>query len=226
MWRVIADPERAPRTVGAKPDDSSDGAGPWRVSLALLALLQAATNMIFFVMPTQISFFLASRGHASPVMTGAILGVLMVSGGCLALLYPRIQRGSGYGGVFLLGYGAMALGFLLLPLAGATWLLFLAAAAIGAGYALVSPSFVALALNLAPRAARGLAGGILTSSIFIGQFCSPLISTPLIAAHGYPGLFQGTAGLLASMAAIAALASAAAWLRRRTGAEPARSPCA
>lgn len=226
MWRVIADPERAPRTVGAKPDDSSDGAGPWRVSLALLALLQAATNMIFFVMPTQISFFLASRGHASPVMTGAILGVLMVSGGCLALLYPRIQRGSGYGGVFLLGYGAMALGFLLLPLAGATWLLFLAAAAIGAGYALVSPSFVALALNLAPRAARGLAGGILTSSIFIGQFCSPLISTPLIAAHGYPGLFQGTAGLLASMAAVAALAGAAAWLRRRTGAEPARSSCA
>jgi len=55
-----------------------------------------------------------------------------------------------------------------------------------------------------------MAGGILTASIFIGQFCSPLASTPLIAGHGYGALFGGTAWLLATMA----LAAGAAKLRR------------
>ncbi|WP_089176005.1 MFS transporter [Bosea sp. AS-1] len=218
MWRVIIDPEPRSSAAAAMPGESNERSGSWSAPLALLALLQAATNMVFFLMPTQISFFLAMRGYASPATTGAMLGLLMVSGGCLALLYPRIQRAGGYAGIFFLGYGSMALGFLLLPLAGTEPLLFLAAAAIGAGYALVSPSFIALALNLAPPAARGLAGGILTASVFIGQFCSPLASTPLIDGHGYQALFHGTALLLATMALVAALAGAASWLRMRAGA--------
>ncbi|QEL22611.1 MFS transporter [Bosea sp. F3-2] len=203
MWLVIVEPTRASPRSDAKAADSHDGSASWRFPLALLVILQAATNMIFFLMPTQIAFFLEAQGYESAIMTGTVLGMLMISGGCFALLYPRLQRVGGYAGIFALGYAAMALGFVLLPHADAVPPLFAAALLIGAGYALVSPSFVALALNLAPPQSRGLAGGILTASIFIGQFCSPLVSTPLIAAHGYRGLFEGTALLLAGMALLA-----------------------
>lgn len=215
MWLVIVDPPRLPQTAGARSADRSGDDRAWRLSLALLVLLQGATNMIFFVMPTQLAFFLDARGYDSAIMTGSALGVLMLSGGGFALLYPRIQRATGYAGVFALGYGAMALGFLVLLLAATPLAIFAAVAAIGAGYALVSPSFVALALDLAPAQKRGLAGGILTASIFIGQFCSPLISTPLIAGHGYASLFGGTAVLLAVMTVAAMLAGGANRLRRR-----------
>lgn len=215
MWLVIVDPPRLSPTGGAKLGTPSEEHRNWRLSLALLVLLQGATNMIFFIMPTQLSFFLDARGYDSAVMTGSALGVLMLSGGGTALLYPRIQRAIGYAGIFALGYGAMALGFLILLLASTTAAIFVAAAAIGAGYALVSPSFVALALNLAPAQKRGLAGGILTASIFIGQFCSPLLSTPVIAGYGYPALFGGTAALLAIMTVTATLASGANRRRRR-----------
>lgn len=215
MWLVIVDPPRLPQTTGARSADRSGDDRAWRLSLALLVLLQGATNMIFFVMPTQLSFFLDARGYDSAIMTGSALGVLMLSGGGFALLYPRIQRATGYAGVFALGYGAMALGFLVLLLAATPLAIFAAVAAIGAGYALVSPSFVALALDLAPAQKRGLAGGILTASIFIGQFCSPLISTPVIATHGYAHLFGGTAVLLALMTAAATLAGGTNRLRRR-----------
>jgi len=215
MWLVIVDPPRLSPLAGAKPANVSDQQRSWRLSLALLVLLQGATNMIFFIMPTQLSFFLDARGYDSAIMTGSALGVLMLSGGGCALLYPRIQRAIGYAGIFALGYGAMALGFLVLLLAATTPAIFAAAAAIGAGYALVSPSFVALALNLAPAQKRGLAGGILTASIFIGQFCSPLLSTPAIAGYGYASLFGSTAALLAVMTVTAALAGGAARLRRR-----------
>lgn len=215
MWLVIVDPPRLPSAGGASQQNAGLDHRRWRLFLALLVLLQGATNMIFFIMPTQLSFFLDARGYDSAIMTGSALGVLMLSGGACALLYPRIQRAVGYAGIFTLGYGAMALGFLILLLAATTPAIFAAVAAIGAGYALVSPSFVALALNLAPAQKRGLAGGILTASIFIGQFCSPLASTPLIAGSGYASLFGGTAALLAIMTAAATLAGRANRLRRR-----------
>lgn len=214
MWKVIVDPPRRARASSTKTAGGSDDRRPWRARFALLVLLQGATNMIFFVMPTQLAFFFEAAGHDSAIMTGSTLGVLMLSGGGLALLYPRIQRAIGYAGVFALGYGAMALGFLVLVLAATPLPIFAAAAAIGAGYALVSPPFIALALNLAPARERGMAGGVLTASVFVGQFCSPLASTPLIAGQGYAGLFGGSAAVLALMAVTALVAGGARGLRR------------
>ncbi|PZR94502.1 MAG: MFS transporter [Stutzerimonas stutzeri] len=214
MWLVIIDPPRLLPVAGAKLASDRADDRSWRLSLALLVLLQGATNMIFFIMPTQLSFFLDAQGYDSAIMTGSALGVLMLSGGGFALLYPRVQRQIGYAGIFVLGYGAMALGFALL-VASTTSAIFAAVAAIGSGYALVSPSFVALALNLAPAQKRGLAGGVLTASIFIGQFCSPLISTPVIATYGYAALFCGTAALLTLMTMIAVLAGGANRLRKQ-----------
>jgi MFS family permease len=213
MWKVITDPSRTTPNPGAKPDEHATGSSSWRFVFALLVLLQAMTNMIFFVMPTQLSFFFEAAGYDSPIMTGSALGILMLSGGGFALLYGRVQRAIGYVGVFALGYGAMAVGFMAMAHAGKPLAWFVAAAAIGAGYALVSPSFVTLALGLAPLQQRGLAGGILTASVFIGQFCSPLLSTPLIARYGYEGLFNVTSSLAAAMAVAAILKACAMGLQ-------------
>ncbi|WP_269931043.1 MFS transporter [Aminobacter sp. HY435] len=214
IWKIIVDP---PRRVRARPANPAGAAGAsWILPLAFLVLLQALTNMIFFIMPTQISFFLEASGYDSAIMTGSVLGTLMLSGGVLALAYPRIQRATGYAGIFLLGYAAMAVGFASLGYADQTLPLLAAAAMIGAGYALVSPSFVGLALNLAPASRRELGGGVLTASIFIGQFCSPLASTPLTTSHGYDGLFAAAAALAGSMAIASAMAGFAIWLRSRS----------
>jgi MFS family permease len=213
MWKVIVDPPRTSRAPDAKPGDGSPGHPTWGLVFALLVLLQAATNMIFFIMPTQLSFFFEAAGYNGAVMTGSALGILTFSGGCFALFYSRVQRAAGYVGIFALGYSAMALGFLLLTLAATALASFVAAALIGAGFALVSPSFVTLALRLAPLRRRGLAGGVLTASVFIGQFCSPLLSTPMIAAYDYEGLFRSTALLLAAMAVAVVLKGCATWLQ-------------
>ncbi|RYE33680.1 MAG: MFS transporter [Hyphomicrobiales bacterium] len=213
MWLAIVEPPRISVAPGAMPATRHDGHPSWRSLLAALVLLQGLTNMIFFLMPTQIAFFLETQGYESAVMTGTVLGLLMISGGCSALLYRRVQRRVGSAGIFAAGYAAMALGFLLLSGAASIPPLFAASLLIGAGYALVSPSFVAMALDLAPRRRRGMAAGILTASIFIGQFCSPLASTPVIAAQGYGTLFRGSACLLAVMA----LAALVPWAGRLFG---------
>jgi MFS family permease len=220
MWKVIVDPPRTSPDPGGRLEDKSSDPSPWGLVFALLVLLQAITNMIFFVMPTQLSFFFEAAGYSSPAMTGSALGILMLSGGSFALLHGRIQRVIGYVGVFALGYGAMAIGFLLLAHAATPPAWFVAASAIGAGYALVSPGFVTLALGLAPIRRRGMAGGILTASVFIGQFCSPFLSTPLIAAYGYEGLFHIISSLVATMAVASVLKACAIGLQALKGGMP------
>lgn len=219
MWKVIVDasPLSPGQSVGTGA--GTEGKPAWRLFFSGLVLLQALTNMLFFIVPTQLPFFFDSHGHGNGIATGAALGTLMLTGGVFALLYPRFHRATGYAGVFVLGYTAMGLGFALLIVGAAGTLSFAGAASIGAGYAIVSPTFVALVLNLAPAQRRGLAGGILTASVFIGQFCSPLLSTPAISAFGYEGLFGGTALLLATMALAAAVCGAAT--RLRSGLRPA-----
>ena len=214
MWIAIVDPVRPVQAVAVHPDAAAADRPSWRVHLVLLILLQGVTNMIFFIMPTQLAFFFNAKGYDSAIMTGTALAALMLTGGSFALLYPRLQRAVGHAGLFILGYAAMALGFMLLPLATGAPAFLAATAAIGAGYALVSPGFIALALGLAPTPSRGLAGGLLTASIFIGQFCSPLLSTPVVIGYGFDALFHGTALLLAAMTVAAAAAAAVSWLRR------------
>jgi MFS family permease len=211
MWKVIVEPSRVlpnreagAAVVGGKPP-------AWRLLFVGVVFLQALTNMFFFIMPTQLPFYFDAQGYDSAIMTGATLSVLMLTGGCLALLYSRILRVIGYAGVFALGYAAMASGFLLLTLPQASLLSFAGAALIGAGYAAVSPSFVAITLKLAPPQRRGLAGGVLTASVFIGQFCSPLLSTPMILGFGYDGLFLGATAVLAAMAAAALVGHVTRW---------------
>ncbi|WP_191057716.1 MFS transporter [Geminicoccus harenae] len=200
IWRGIVEPALPAKSRNGAVEAKGKAHRVWIPTFVALVLLQAVTNMLFFLMPTQLPFLFDVRGVNSAVMTGIALGVLTLAGGCFALLYARVEDGIGHGGVFAVGYGAMALGFLLLVLSEAVAFSLAGAAMIGSGYALVSPAFVPLALGIAPASRRGLAGGLLTASIFIGQFVSPLISTPWITSVGYEGVFFGAACLLAAMA--------------------------
>lgn len=202
-WKVIVEPQRTLSAGQVACASGSEEQRKWRLPFLGLVVLQSITNMFFFIMPTQLPFFLDAEGYSSAAMTGMTLSVLMLSGGSVALVYSRIQRAIGYAGVYAIGYAAMASGFLLLVTSAVPLFTFAGAALIGAGYAAVSPTFVALTLALAPAHRRGLAGGILTASVFTGQFISPLLSTPVIMTAGYQGLFLDAAVLLAIMAAIA-----------------------
>jgi MFS family permease len=204
VYRVVNEPRRlksAPISAG-----SSGGSARWALLTAVLALLQMITNMIFFLMPTQLPFFFEDLGYESATMTGSTLGILTIVGGGVALLYRRIKSSVGYSGTYALGYVLMAGGFALLAAGSGIVAILVAAAAIGAGYATVMPTFVAIVLQIAPDTRRGMAGGILTTSVFVGQILSPLASIPVIASFGYAGLFGGTAFALAAMALVAAIA--------------------
>jgi MFS family permease len=204
-WMALAEPQRSASGGRSGAPRRDEAQGKWLLPFLGLVVLQSLTNMLFFIMPTQLPYFLDAQGYESAGMTGMTLSVLMLAGGIVALAYARLQRAIGYGATYAVGYSAMAAGLLLLAMSATALPTLVGAALVGAGYAAVSPTFVALTLSLAPPHRRGLAGGVLTASVFIGQFISPLISTPVIASTGYAALFVGAAILLALMAFVAML---------------------
>ncbi|MEM7777289.1 MAG: MFS transporter, partial [Pseudomonadota bacterium] len=76
MWAALPEPKRPPRTVGSGDRTATEGRPAWPIWLAALSCLQFLTNLTFFVVPTQLPFFVSSVGHNSASMTGLALGVL------------------------------------------------------------------------------------------------------------------------------------------------------
>ncbi len=205
MWFVVQEPHKT-RYSSEKVNLTGEKGSPnWLSLTVLLTVLQMATNMLFFIMPTQLPFYLDALGYDSSVMTGIMLGALTLSGGFAALRYSRLKKFLGFRATFALAYGLMAVGYTLIPHGASVGLLVAGAVSIGVGFALAMPNFMMIALQLAPQERRGIVSGILTTGIFLGQFVSPMISTAAIAASGYESMFYGAALILAILSLAAAV---------------------
>lgn len=204
FWRVIVEPPRQTSAAGAR---NLPGAETSQRRVILLACGQMVVTMLFFTMPTQLPFFLSARGYSSPAMTGASLGMLMLAGAVTALFYPRIRERIGNDGNWAGGFGLMAAGFILLVASETETAVFVGCAAIGAGYALAIPGFVVLSLAATPPERRGRTGALLTGSVFLGQFLSPVLSSPALAQWGWHNSGLGLGAIL-GFAAVAFAATA------------------
>ncbi|MCB9992299.1 MAG: MFS transporter [Hyphomicrobiaceae bacterium] len=189
--------------LAAAGTENRDGPAPavsWVWPLAGLVILQMLTNVSFFVMPTQVPFLYAAHGENSAIMTGMTLGLLSLTGGLTALVFARVSGRIGPVFVFALGFGALAMGLLLVGGSGGGPWVFGGAILVGAGYAMLLPNLVALTLGIAPIARRGTASGILTAAVFLGQFASPFVSQPLLEQAGFAGMFATFASVLGLVA--------------------------
>jgi len=199
----LPEPQRARPARSATGEDRLDGR-----STALLALLflAAAVNMIaFYMIPTQLPFYLAALGLPAPSLAGAAIGAGQLVGVVSALAFAPFRRLLGIMGVFGLGFVSAGLSFLLLAMAESYAGVLVAMAVSGICMGTIMPNFAAAAMLLAPPALRGRISGLLVSSIFAGQFLSPILSQPLISASGYGGAYatMGAGVLVLGVAAFA-----------------------
>jgi len=165
----------------------------WLMPALMVALPTMATVMLFFLMPSQLPFYLEANGISGVSGTAFGLGALTLTGGCVAMVFKRISGSLGLAATFGLGFVLMGAGLAVLA-AGALWLFILGGAAlVGAGYALVQPAFFMLALQVAPVHRRGSVSGMITTAMFLGQVVSPLALTPFIQELGFAPVFLGAA---------------------------------
>lgn len=198
MFHCLPRTNHATSKAGGKLEEGTGATFQWLPVVLALAFLQLLTSMIFFLMPTQLPFFVLSQGLESAVVTGAGLGALTLTGGAAALYHNPIRRRFGHIGTFALGFGSMGAGFAALPLCDTIIPIMFASGLIGAGYAMVMPGFITLTLNHSPGYRHGLASGLVTTAMFLGQFLSPLASEPAIQNFGFGIAYWAVTLLLVS----------------------------
>ena len=191
-FAFLREPTRV-RQAGPVVDEG--GLGRRGVVLLGALCLAAAVNMIaFYMIPTQLPFYLEHLGFGAPSLAGAAIGAGQLVGVISALAFAPLRRVLGIMGVFGLGFVSAGLSFLLLSVAESYVGVLAAMAVSGICMGTIMPNFAAAAMLLAPPSLRGRVSGLLVSGIFIGQFLSPIVSQPLIAASGYGGAYAMVGG--------------------------------
>ncbi len=209
--------DRRARDGQAQPEDSGVALGlvRWVRPAAFVGLLTMVTVMLFFLMPSQLPYYLHENGFDSASATAVGLGALTLTGGVVAFTFKKVCDSFGLGATFGLGFLLMGCGFAALATEAAWSFVIGGAALVGAGYALVQPSFLLLALQVAPPQRRGSVSGIVTTAMFLGQVVSPLLLTPFIQAFGFAAVYFGTALCLTVFAGTAFVTWVVSPLRHR-----------
>jgi MFS family permease len=161
--------------------------------------------VLFYLAPVQLPFLLNQRLSAGGTGIGLVLGLMTVTSASSSFLFARLQRRLGFGGVLILTFACMAPGLALVSWAS-TWAgVLLGMAVFGVSVGILGPNLNLRITALVPDDQRGRALGNLITAIFLGQFLSPVIASPVLLAGGSLGLVFGLGAGLAGLIMMAAV---------------------
>lgn len=161
----------------------------WQRPLFGCSLLLFSHLIIFYILPTQIPFFMADIGITDPSKAGLAIAMGTLTAAITSVFFGKLVAKIQSYGVALIGFIAMSVGMFVFSQATSFSLVILGCGLMGVCMGLVMPNFMVKGMELVPSNKRGLASGVLTSSIFIGQFASPFVTSALISRLGYSDFY-------------------------------------
>jgi MFS family permease len=166
---------------------------PW-LRLAPLYLAALAAMILFYVIPTQLPFRLAAAGFTDASLAGYAIAISTLASAAVSLSFRRIKAAVPSLGLLALMFGGLGLG---LGLAG--WfetfpMIALAMLIAGVGTGLTMPTLNSMVLALTPPDVHGRAAGGLSTSIFLGQFLSPIVMAAAVPGDSVAAIFVWAGG--------------------------------
>lgn len=132
----------------------------------------------------------------------------MLTGGLTAFVSGWFRSKVGQIGTPVVGFALMAAGFAGIALTQSIVGQYLSAGLTGCGVGFAMPTFMTVALQNAPARRRGVITALITASIFLGQFLSPLASQPLVEHFGYDRTFLFCSVAMVVLAVVTAVSMA------------------
>ncbi|MCB2209471.1 MFS transporter [bacterium] len=163
--------------------------------LVVIFLLTFFGQTIFYVTPVQLPFYLKEINIQSAGLIALFTGGISLMMGLSGLSYGRLRKRLTYRQIVLLSFGLMAAGYLLIGASRHYWVIILGLVISGLGLGLNNPNLISWLVSLAPEEMRGRALGTRLTFNYLGQFMSPILAQPLIAAGGVPAAYLAAAGL-------------------------------
>ena len=169
------------------------------VSIALLLGVQ----VLFYLLPVQLPFVLEEVFVLGPARTGLLVAIPPLAYAGASLLATRFATDRRRASVVAAAAAVTGTGYLAIGTATTLWAVALGLLVGGAGLGLIVPNLVAWVAHAAPPHLRGRLVGLMTSALFLGQFLSPLLWSPVVGSLGRQGALSVAAVVLLAAAPVA-----------------------
>ena len=162
-------------------------------TIALIYTLTFLTMVAFYMIPVQLPFYLKSLGQVSNAQTGIAIAASTLASAIVSMRYGSIKTHLSFPGVLICLYLLMGLGYVTISLAKSYPVVVMGLIFAGSGLGLLLPNMNVWLNAKTPIASRGRVLGGLTTCMFLGQFCSPIVSQPIAQQLGL-GVTYGVTG--------------------------------
>jgi MFS family permease len=136
----------------------------------------------FYLIPTQLPFLLNHEFHVTPLVSGACGALVTLAISVVALNYGKLAKRVSRKWIVTLVPVGMGLSLAVIGLA-MNWPMMIAGLiCFGLSCGPHMPTLSGWLMSVTPEAMRGRAVGVFGSSLFIGQFLSPLVVSPIATA--------------------------------------------
>ena len=199
---LLPEPNRTGSGVQANVQDE-----PVSLPMGLVVLtygIALLTQIVFYLIPVQLPFYLQNLVNASASQSGLAIALASLCSAVSSILYQRIKARLSFISIYGIAFLNMAVGYGFISLANGYGFVLPGLVIAGLGLGLLMPNMNFCLTSITPGATRGRVLGGLTTSFFLGQFLSPLVSQPLSQLVGL-GTTYGLAGAVMAILAVAAM---------------------
>ncbi len=145
--------------------------------------------VLFYMLPTQLPYLIVNTLQGEPQSIGFVIATAMTFNALISMQYAKIKKRLSYQQIYSVTFLLFGTGLVIISQASSIAELYFSTVFMGMAFGLLLVNTNAWFLSKVPPAKRGKASGLLTSSFFLGQFSSPLIFQPIVAAFGIQMLF-------------------------------------
>lgn len=146
--------------------------------------------LTFFALPTQIPFLIINHFHGSGTLAGMIISSAFLFNALGSIVFSFLKKRYSFSTIYLIGLSIMSLGFSGIGLIDNVYLFFITSPTMGFGGGIMMTNIVTWLLSTTTLKSRIKASSYLTSSFFLGQFFSPIVTMPLVLRFGVGHFFS------------------------------------
>ncbi len=188
VLRFIVEPEHPREMEGSEEAPAQKLRGIYFLAFVLM--------VIFYILPTQMPFLMINHFGASGALTGAIIASAFIFNALGALTFAPLKKRFDYPAIYLIGMGIIGIGFVLIGEVRDVHYFFVTSPMMGFGGGILMTNVMAWMLSRSHSRRRVKSSGYMSSALFLGQFCSPVVFHPAVAYFGVQHFFVVMGGVL------------------------------
>ncbi|MGF1673740.1 MAG: MFS transporter [Rivularia sp. (in: cyanobacteria)] len=199
----LTEPERNP---SINPNPGMVAETPQRLPINLVIITYSIgilTQIVFYLIPVQIPFYLKQLFGAGASQSGLAIALATLFSAIASLLYRQIKAKLSFTAIYGIAFLNMGIGYCFISLGNQYSIVLLGLAIAGSGLGLLMPNMNFCLTSVTPDAMRGKVLSGVTTSLFLGQFLSPVLSQPISGKLGLATTYASAGGFMLVLAAVA-----------------------